>query len=680
MSSFDDGPSTLVSAKLQGVALRTPPPCDTYIMECIVHPSEQEYSSSAAGFGNPMRRILRLTNHATAMDLLHQLNLVSAELLTCNSSAATADVACSSADVVLSNAVSITSGGVRTQLFAVHPASGDGTPFLSTREADLLSQRPIRECLSLRFPFTVAVTPVLPVAQTASWTAEQWTSALHSQHRAQLTSENDEHAIREASMKKPTSGADVIKSTAVAGGSSKSLASRRNLPVSGFGASSVNISMEAKRYNDDETNIIVTPAAASNDLSPPQTPEHLFVGGAPPSLFVPEERCHSLSPGNTPRTPMGATRRRTSSVSLSNADEVAPTAARASPSGSRTRQEKRVAAQEERQRLLELQRVREQNIANKERESQSKAQAMQAHVAKRENERSAQTDQDRKTTAERQARIDSRTQRSLESKRSLQEQHAARILAKKLEYQELMESALRSSELWPPAANAALEPFAFDPTVRNELGVLSVDGHRRVHVADRKRSVVDLPDAHETELSRLERDQAKENFVNRVAASRKSTERRMSKFSAVKLHPFVVHAELKSLLENLDADAHSNAKRTECQQRMEREQQHEHATSEYHRRVMDDSIRARVELKMERKVRSIEHHAQQIAFEKVKKQTEEEGKKQKEMDAKARIQMFYERKRQDEIAAQELARRQKEMVEYIDRQKAALHTLIEDNK
>jgi hypothetical protein len=680
MSGFDDVPTTLVSAKLQGVALRTPPPSDTYVIECIIHLSDAELEAQQRAADVPtssssqtIRRILRLAQQATAMDLLNQLGLISSACLLRRE-----------VDSDTQNALSINSGGIRTQLFAIHPASGDGTPFHSIREANLLSKAPIRESLSLRFPFTIAIIPALPFDRTSAWGPEQWHRALIAQHEKQLHLENEAHASREASMRKPTTGADVIKASAV--GSIRSMASRRNLPALEQNAVVIN------RGADDETNIVVTPAAASNNLSLPTSPleggkKSCFLSGTTPGLFVPEER-PSTSPGNTPRTPLGATRRRTSSVSLSGVDEdESPAPIRKSPiTTMQTRQEKRIAAQAERQRLEELQRVREQNIAKKERDAQEREERARKHVVRREDERSIHSQQEHKVIAERQARIESRTRCSLESKQSLEERHTARILAKKLELQQLMENALGANGVIP--ANKSDDPFGrFGNEQQHDeaasTGETPGDNdetratHRTKHARmDRARSVVDLPDAVESELAKLEREQAKTNFVNRVAASRKATERRMSKFSTVKFHPFAAHAELRSLLGQLDADAHDYAKETEERQRLESEKEREHATSEYHRRVMDDSIKKRVELKMERKVHSIEHHIQQIAFEKVKKQDEEQARKMRDADAKSRIAQFYEKRRQEEIAAKDLARREKEMETYIEHQKAALQSLL----
>lgn len=654
--------------------MRTPPPSDTYVIECIVHPSDEEYEAASKSslpqqVSAPSRRILRVVNHATAMDVLHQLHLVSALLLPAND--ASNNGSSGAVESGEGNAVSVAQAGIRTQLFAVHPASGDGSPFLSTREANLLSQAPLRESLALRFPFTIAITPSLAPARTAAWTPAQWRAALLAQHNARLNVVNREHVEREASVRKPLTGTDVIKASAVMEGSLKSFSSRHQnnsqysfLHALGGGA------------HDDETNIIVTPAAASNNLSIPTSPESPSGFGAVPALFVSDGRNKrsslTLSTGNTPRTPLGATgRRRTSS----------PGAVSPAPSNlsnvTQSRQQKRNAAQAERQRLQDLQKLREQNIAALERRAQEKSQSTDAYVVTREGERAAQAEEDRKVVAERLARMDSRTQRSLESKRSLQEQHAARLLEKKMEYQQLMESALHSTS---PAIGAEepAEPFKeFGASTFSVLASGSALNHSR---ASRSRSVVELPDAAETELSKLELEQAKTNFVNRVAASRKATDRRMSRFSTVKYHPFAVHAELQSLLGELDATAHKNAVDTEQQQRTEREREHEHATAEYHRRVMDDSIKKRVAIKMERKVNSIDHHMQLIAFEKVKKQTEEDAKKQSDADARARIAQFYEKKKQQEADAADLARRQKEMAEYVERQRIALQSLVPGNE
>jgi hypothetical protein len=673
MSSFDDAPSTLVSTKLQGVALRTPPPSDTYVIECIVHPSDEEYDNAAkhatplfSQVNAPTRRILRLANHATAMDVLHQLNLITAALLPTNSRSRGDD------DDDDRNEVSVVDAGIRTQLFAVHPASGDGSPFTSTSEANLLSRTPIRELLGLRFPFTIAITPSLSPARTAAWTPEQWRAALMAHHNTRLNVVNSEHAEREASMRKPLTGADVIKPSAVMEASLVKSFSSRHQNASQYSF----MHAMSGGAQDDETNIIVTPAA--NNLSMHTSPESPsgFAGGVP-TLLVSDARAKrsslSLSTGNTPRTPLGATGRRTSSPGVAS-----PTPSNLS-NIAQSRQEKRNAAQVERQRLQDLQRLREQNIAALEQRAQQKSQSTSHHVVIREEERAALAEQERKVVAERQARLDSRTQRSLESKRSLQEQHAARLLEKKMEYQRLMEAALLSSSAANNGQSMENEDQPFKDFGSTSVAAFSgtASGSAMNHSrASRARSIVELPDAAETELSKLELEQAKTNFVNRVAASRKATERRMSRFSTVKYHPFAVHAELQSLLGELDATAHHNAVQTEQQQRSEREREHEHATAEYHRLVMDDSIKKRVAIKMERKVNSIEHHAQLIAFEKVKKQSEEEAKKQSDAEARARIAQFYEKKKLQEAAAIDLARRQKEMAEYVERQRMALQSLV----
>lgn len=130
MSRFDDGPKSLVSVKLQGVALRTPPPAESYVVECFVHPSPDNCDATGSSLLYA-RRIIRLSNAATVVQALQQLELIAPEINHVRGVMATS------------------SGGVRTQLFSVRPAAGDGSPFTSLQEADLCSTVP---CESV-YPF-----------------------------------------------------------------------------------------------------------------------------------------------------------------------------------------------------------------------------------------------------------------------------------------------------------------------------------------------------------------------------------------------------------------------------------------------------------------------------------------------------------------------------------------------
>lgn len=134
--------------------------------------------------------------------------------------------------------------------------------------------------------------------------------------------------------------------------------------------------------NEFEANIVVTPAAASSSLSPVGSfPSNGASGGFLVPIEVSQQflsggdRSRASSATPTPRTPG---RRRTSSVTLSeNGDSPVV------PTKMPTRQEKRAAAQAERQRLVELQRVRDENLARKEQQRLRKADSIVSHVSQR---------------------------------------------------------------------------------------------------------------------------------------------------------------------------------------------------------------------------------------------------------------------------------------------------------
>ena len=130
----EDNNGFLVSAKLQRVALRTPPPTDSYLIQCFGSPSSGSSS-----------RPLRLPGDATFLDLLLRLGLITSD-----------EHRHGAASVARSL------GGVRRQRFDIRPALGDGSPNTAFPPVDLVdrSLSRILDCPGLRFPFAVHVTPV----------------------------------------------------------------------------------------------------------------------------------------------------------------------------------------------------------------------------------------------------------------------------------------------------------------------------------------------------------------------------------------------------------------------------------------------------------------------------------------------------------------------------------------
>jgi hypothetical protein len=147
---------SLVSEKLKGVALRTPPPSDTFIVQCFVMPETDgiftyELCTPAARaevtvvpWHTPTTQsIVRLPVDATPLHLLLKLGLIDDNQFSKGT--------CS---------VASCEGGTRSQLFELRAALGDGRPHPSYPPADLTKELPLRTVMpGLRFPFCVAITP-----------------------------------------------------------------------------------------------------------------------------------------------------------------------------------------------------------------------------------------------------------------------------------------------------------------------------------------------------------------------------------------------------------------------------------------------------------------------------------------------------------------------------------------
>lgn len=127
----EDNDGFLVSAKLQKVALRTPPPTDSYLMQCF-------------GAGQPGRPV-RLPGDATFLDLLLRLCLVTPD----EHRAGTPSVAFSE-------------GGTRFQKFDIRPALGDGSPNTAFPAADLVDRAEARilDYPGMRYPFAIFIAAV----------------------------------------------------------------------------------------------------------------------------------------------------------------------------------------------------------------------------------------------------------------------------------------------------------------------------------------------------------------------------------------------------------------------------------------------------------------------------------------------------------------------------------------
>jgi hypothetical protein len=133
----------LVSAKLQQVALRTPPATDSFLIQCF-------------GTGQPGKPV-RLPREATFLDLLLRLGLI------------TVDEHRSGTESVARSL-----GGTRQQRFDIRPALGDGSPNTAFPATNLLERAELRvlDSPGLRFPYSIfiaatdefreAVGPALP--------------------------------------------------------------------------------------------------------------------------------------------------------------------------------------------------------------------------------------------------------------------------------------------------------------------------------------------------------------------------------------------------------------------------------------------------------------------------------------------------------------------------------------
>lgn len=708
LSSVENGvPKSLVSAKLQGVALRTPPTTDTYVLECFVCPSvigaaaslqstlSLSNSTSGGSSGDEAQhKILRVSNACTVVELLHVAGLVSK-------------------DVVVSGAANVlasVTGGISTQMFDVRPAAGNGAPFSSLQAADLCSLMPLRDLMKLRFPFAVAITPLLSVSASSGWSVRQWENTLRTLHAEKVTSEtcalrNDtDNGAAHGPRSLASDAMAVFRSSASAPGST---AASNRMAV--FRPHTLDDVQNNKSVPQPAADIVVTPAqgsftfcgenatSTSCTLNEVNSNPFLLSATVPSAGHMPRAVTPDAHGGITPRTPNGTRVRRSSSVSLCDGDTPEVGAHHYTGKAESTislRRQRRAAADAERARAEELQRKREELISVKEQNRSVYVAQMSEHVVEREQQRAAIAETERRMEAERRARMEARDKAVIEEKRMLFEQRSAHFVAKKVELELLLkekhqELFLASTSGVNSASTSTRRSHTSDPFAQFVIGEATGAGKPNASadtlaapvspgskLKHRALSVVDLPDADESELARFEKEQAKVSFVNRVAAARKANERRMSKFSTVKFHPFTVHAELQSLLGRLDADSSDYLLEAERLQRDEQAAEHERSKADYHKKVMSENIQRRVEIKMERKCTELEHHAAKIQFERVAREDSILEKKKQEQEAKQRMQVFYARKHEQEEEAKRMAQRQKDLAEYLERQKVALSTLL----
>lgn len=614
---FGEASRSLVSAKLQGVALRTPPPAESFIAECYVHFASissnklapKELLELATPFADAecsgtqqflLRKIVRIPSHATVMTLLAMLGLIKEDCTP--------------------EAVTVNSNGIRTQMFSVRPATGNGQPFTSLNEADLTATSPLRECIGVQFPFCIAVTPLLPTTQTSNWPQVQWASTL-----------NQVHTFR----------------------------------VENFLLAHCDESTKSRVHNIFRNS---TPQPAID------APEASTLTSAIPTRGGDmEEQSHRFQQVDGLDAPATQTRMRSNSDSQSElrCDDLAKDALK---SPATQRKERRQAADAERQRVAELQKSRERNLQQREIERQRKEAEAVQHAIDRECDRSEQVRSFRQLTAIREAKMATRDKGIVEMKQQLFEARTRNYLEQKAQLESTLSKQYSvifpSSEFRLSTQTSVADPFDFP----NHMSSF----HRSkspTKPSARTKSVVDLPQPEETELFKMEKEAAKSNFVNRVAASRKATERRLSKFSMVKLHPFAVNAELRSILENLDSCAHTAAVQMEQEQEAERRSEAECATADYHKKVMSENITRRATMKQEKKQAQLEKHAQQIAFERLTKEDAASVEQKKRDDAKKLIDEHYERKALMERKAREIAKHEEELSQYIDRQREALFSM-----
>ena len=134
----EDNDGFLVSAKLQKVALRTPPPTDSFLMQCY-------------GAGQPGRPV-RLPGDATFLDLLLRLGLVTPD-----------------EHRVGTPAIAFSKGGVRRQKFDIRPALGDGSANTAFPAVDLVERAEMRvsDTAGVRYPYSLFIAAVDIITQLA---------------------------------------------------------------------------------------------------------------------------------------------------------------------------------------------------------------------------------------------------------------------------------------------------------------------------------------------------------------------------------------------------------------------------------------------------------------------------------------------------------------------------------
>lgn len=147
---MEDNDGFLVSAKLQKVALRTPPPTDSYLLQCH-------------GAGQPGRPV-RLPGDATFLDVLLRLGLVTPD----EHRAGTPSVAFSE-------------GGTRFQKFDIRPALGDGSANTAFPAVDLVDRAAARilDSPGVRYPFALFIAAV-DISTTAPVDAREASTAASS--------------------------------------------------------------------------------------------------------------------------------------------------------------------------------------------------------------------------------------------------------------------------------------------------------------------------------------------------------------------------------------------------------------------------------------------------------------------------------------------------------------------
>lgn len=685
----------LVSAKLQGVALRTPPPTDSYVVEVALWPvappdttqrpgsssasasrirpssalsmksggasvSPNSASSKAAASqlidvvlsAQPLsRKIVRLPPTATALDLLKQLRLF------------TATPGCGGA---------VVRGGLRTQLFAVRPALGTGAPNQSLQEAELAVAgavdpegqcamlRPLRDAIAIRFPFSVAITPTLdvPFDSRTDPTGAKTQALLEALHQQRLQ-----------------------------GGSSSS--SSASPTVADDGENRYHSSASA---NQTTTNLVPASAAASGS---PLLPKGSSVVGGPVVHNVVTEGAATTAPPFT--TMMGKSLNDTTR----SLGDTQPAAAAAAANGSgevgegdgllsaaEVRRLRREAAAADRKRIAELEEKRRANLAAKEAAQSANSMRSEEHAKQREAERRAAEEQRNQRLAEREARLQSREKQLFSDKSALLLQRQQVTEAKKDAHAARM--AQIHEQLFSQQQQSDAAPAAF-PYVRpvesfalhRSLSLFAAPSFSGEDDFRQQGSVTDLPELVETEAVRLERENAKSSFINRVAASRKMTERRLSRFAMVKQHPFETNATLKTLLENLDHATAEEAQQIEAQQARDRELKWQAEAKLFHESVVQHNNDKRATLKLERKQMEVERHVAAIAFERVSKEDAARAKAEKDAEAAGRMREFYAKKKELEDRADQLALQQKAMEQYVERQRDALFqsssTLVDDS-